>query len=194
MGAGILPAAAPQPRPPRTRPRIATGDGERYVATIDRVSPSTEHVRRLPSRLPSLDCWPLRPASSIPARDLRDLSKGYRAESELHGNRLPRCGYGATHSGGVRLSEETARGGSAGRTDGKVVGTRPSGTRVARETHRHGRVRATKRDACRNPASRREARGGDPGHHRRSFVRAGRQSVDLTESLLRPWQRRRARG
>src|SRR5216684_3507968 len=45
MGFATLPAR--EPVPPRTNPRIATGDCEPHIATVDRVGTSTEHVRRL---------------------------------------------------------------------------------------------------------------------------------------------------
>jgi hypothetical protein len=35
----------PEPLPPRARPRTATGDGKRDIATIDGVGATTEHMR-----------------------------------------------------------------------------------------------------------------------------------------------------
>src|SRR5260370_3506044 len=62
MGFATLPAR--EPVPTGTNPRIATGDCQSHIATIDRVGTSTEHMRRLLFR--QARCRLLAPETSKP--------------------------------------------------------------------------------------------------------------------------------
>src|SRR5260370_31881648 len=108
MGFATLPAR--EPVPPRTNPRIATGDCQPHIATVDRVGTSTEHMLGL--RFRQARCRWLAPETSKPrsSQVVARVLKGLRGRPlRLRGNKLPRDREGAPYTPPREPSEEVAR-------------------------------------------------------------------------------------
>src|SRR5260370_32359305 len=113
MGFATLPAR--EPVPTGTNPRIATGDCQSHIATIDRVGTSTEHMRRLLFR--QARCRLLAPETSKPRsrQAVARVLKGLRGPPlRLRGNKLPRDREGAPYTRPREPSEEGAPGDGQG--------------------------------------------------------------------------------
>src|SRR6266446_6514393 len=95
---GFATLSAREPVPPGTNPRIATGDCQSHIATVDRVGTSTEHMRRLLFR--QARCRLLAPetrkprSSQVAARVLKGL-RGRPLPARC--NKLPRDREGAPY-------------------------------------------------------------------------------------------------
>lgn len=111
---GSRPLPTHEQLPPRTNPRIATGNCEPHIATVNRVGASTEHMRSPLFVRHGANGWLLTRAIRIPDKWSRRILKGYGVHPSgstplMLSNRLPRYMEGHALLPPDRCHEQVAR-------------------------------------------------------------------------------------